>query len=345
MPEPSFCLCGIKKVTMIGTEFLKGQGLGNRLFCYVSARCLAADRNTTFATFGGEYLQADFLEIDLGKKLTPEEAAAMHRYQEAEKRIYVKNSPHDMIHGCYVAGADPELWQVPEDTLLYGNLQDESYFEKHREEIRQWLQVKPAADFAAYTADDLCILNIRGGEYAEDPALFLRKKYWKDAMAWMRRENPAMRFMIVTDDVTAANRLLPGIPAYHFDPAGDYVTVKNARYLIVSNSSFAFFPAYTSTTLRKAIAPMYWARHNVSDGYWASEQNIYSIFTYMDRDGKTYSAEQCREKLARYTWPQTRTQPWEAQDPEVLALARKQHYQQLCLKALRKAGRMCTGKG
>lgn len=329
---------------MIGTEFLKGQGLGNRLFCYVTARCLAADRNTDFATFGGEYLQANFLDLDMGKRLTAEEAAGMHHYQEAEKRIYVKNSPHDMVHGCYVAGADPGLWQVPEDTLLYGNLQDESYFERHREEIRQWLQVKPAADSFTYTADDLCILNIRGGEYTEDPALFLRKKYWKDAMAWMRRENPAMRFMIVTDDVTAANRLLPEIPACHFDPAGDYVAVKNARYLIASNSSFAFFPAYTSTTLRKAIAPMYWARHNVSDGYWASAQNIYSIFTYMDRDGKTYSAGECREKLSCYVWPQNRTEPWGQEDAEVLALARKQHYQQLCIKALRKAGRMCTGK-
>lgn len=325
---------------MIGTEFLKGQGLGNRLFCYVTARCLAEDRNTEFTTFGGEYLQADFLALDMGKELSAAEAAAMHHYHEAEKRIYVKNSPHD-VHGCYVAGADAALWQVPEDTLLYGNLQDESYFERHREEIRQWLQVKPEFESSAYTADDLCILNVRGGEYAEDPALFLRRKYWKDAMAWMRRENPAMRFMIVTDDVTAANRLLPGIPAYHFDPAGDYVTVKNARYLIASNSSFAFFPAYTSTTLRKAIAPMYWARHNVSDGYWASEQNIYSIFTYMDRDGRTYSAEECRKKLARHAWPQTRMEPWDEKDPAVQALAKRQHYQQLCIKALRKAQRMC----
>ena len=26
---------------MIGTELLKGQGLGNALFCYVAARCIA----------------------------------------------------------------------------------------------------------------------------------------------------------------------------------------------------------------------------------------------------------------------------------------------------------------
>ena len=35
---------------MIGTEFLKGQGLGNQLFCYVTARCIAIDNNVEFGT-------------------------------------------------------------------------------------------------------------------------------------------------------------------------------------------------------------------------------------------------------------------------------------------------------
>ena len=29
---------------MIGTQIMKGQGMGNRLFCYVTARAVAADR-------------------------------------------------------------------------------------------------------------------------------------------------------------------------------------------------------------------------------------------------------------------------------------------------------------
>ena len=84
-----------------------------------------------------------------------------------------------------------------------------------------------------------------------------------------------MEFMIVTDDVHAAERILPGIPAYHFTLDKDYTTIKNASYVILSNSSFAFFPVYTSDTVKALIAPKYWARHNVSNGYWASEQNIY----------------------------------------------------------------------
>lgn len=39
---------------MIGTEFLKGQGLGNQLFCYVTARCIAIDNNVEFGTASQE---------------------------------------------------------------------------------------------------------------------------------------------------------------------------------------------------------------------------------------------------------------------------------------------------
>ena len=119
-------------------------------------------------------------------------------------------------------------------------------------------------------------------------------------MAQMKKIRSDMEFMIVTDDVTMAHKLLPGIPAYHFPVHGDYVTVKNARYLIISNSSFACFPAFTSETVQKVIAPKYWARHNVSNGYWASEQNIYTGFEYLGRDGRLYDAQACREELETY---------------------------------------------
>ena len=56
----------------------------------------------------------------------------------------------------------------------------------------------------------------------------------------------------------------------------------------------------TSDYLQYAIAPKYWARHNVSGGYWASEQNIYGFLHYLGRDGKQCTAEECRAELAEY---------------------------------------------
>ena len=292
--------------TMIGTEFIKGQGLGNQLFCYVTARCAAIDRNVEFATAGGELLAGNevdkkglyFMDLDFGHCVT--EPGKYHSYQEKETRLFLANSVHDLTHGCYVAGEDSGIFSVEDETLLYGNLQAESYFARHKEEIKEWLCVKAEYDSREYTRDNLCILNLRGGEYEGNRELFLRRKYWLDAMKNMRKIRKDMEFLIVTDDVRAAGKLLPELQAIHGSLDQDYVRVKNARYLIISNSSFAFFPAYTSTTVQTVIAPKYWARHNVSDGYWASEQNIYEEFCYQDRKGRLFTAEECRRELEVY---------------------------------------------
>ena len=38
----------------------------------------------------------------------------------------------------------------------------------------------------------------------------------------------------------------------------------------------------------------------MSDGYWASEQNIYAGWHYMDRKGRVFTAQECKEELAAY---------------------------------------------
>lgn len=293
---------------MIGTEFIKGQGLGNQLFAYVTARSIAEDKGVSFGTAGQDRMGVNihsnrgmyFMDIDMGVNIPDEDISKYKRYEEREVRLFAPNSKHDIEHGVYVAGADGGLKDIDDNTLIYGNLQDESYFLHHIDDLRNWLKVKEEYDSYEYSADDLCIMNMRGGEYTDSPELYIGKRYWTNAMDAMKKINPGMRFMIITDDVKAANRMFPNIEAHHFDVGEDYVTIKNAKYLILSNSSFAVMAAYTSDTLKYALAPKYWARFNVSDGYWASEQNIYSKFDYMDCRGNIITADECRDELHRY---------------------------------------------
>lgn len=284
---------------IIATELLKGQGLGNQLFCYITTRCLAKMRGFDFSIFNKELLDCMyFMDLDCG--VVSDKAAFNQAYHEKEDRIHIGNSAHDIKHGCYITGADNAFFNINESTLIYGNMQDESYFGQYKEEIKEWLRVKPQYDCKEYSKDNLCVINIRGGEYTSNPELFLRRKYWIDAIKIMRQKRSDMEFMVVTDDLAAARRILPEVEAHHFDLAKDYTIIKNASYLILSNSTFAFFPAFTSETVKYIIAPKYWARHNVSDGYWASEQNIYDGFWYMDKKGRLFSAQECREELAEY---------------------------------------------
>lgn len=293
---------------MIGTEFIKGQGLGNQLFCYVTARAIAAEKGVAFGTANqGQFANnihsnrgMYFMEVDLGHSISEEEKKQFKTYYDHDIRLYLGNSRHDMEHGCYISGDDPGIHEVEDNTLIYGNMQSESYFMKHLADVKQWLRVKPEYDSYEYSRENLCIINMRGGEYTGSPELLIDRKYWLNGIKHMKQIRSDMEFMIVTDDVEAAGKILPGIEAHHFDMGKDYVTIKNAHYLLLSNSSFACLAAFTSDTVKYIIAPKYWARYNVSDGYWASEQNIYSIFHYQDRKGRLFTPAQCRQELAVY---------------------------------------------
>ena len=298
---------------LLGTKLLKGMGLGNMLFAYVSVRALAKALDCPFSILGASLLEnalkdgspdgKPFLSLDYG--IDAQETDFHLTLHEKDDRLYLGNSKHDLTHGCYVSGADPVLQRINSEggVLIYGNLQAEDYFDTCREEIQTWLA--PRLDFQKTTGailpqENLCLINIRGGEYTGSPELFLRPAYFQNAIKQMRKEYPDMAFKIITDDLTAARRILPNIQPLHFSTAGDYLALHQARYLILSNSSFAFFPAYTNLRVKRIFAPKYWARHNVSDGYWSGEQNIYRIFTYLDRQGNAFTKSQCLAELESY---------------------------------------------
>ena len=79
---------------MIGTEFIKGQGLGNQLFCYVTARAIAEENGYEFGTAGQERfavnihsdkdLAAAFMQMSMGDE--PEEIAEEKPYPEKRRR-------------------------------------------------------------------------------------------------------------------------------------------------------------------------------------------------------------------------------------------------------------------
>ena len=241
---------------MLGIETQEGFGLGNQLFFYVTARCIALDKGYQFSVLDPEHfannMHSDcglyFMDLDMGIPSKKEDYQKI--YHEKETRLFAGNSPHDLTHGVYVTDADRQLFEVEDGTLLYGNLQAEAYFIAHKAEIKEWLKVKPEYDCREYSRNNLCILHLRCSDYMGSPELYLRKRYWQQGMRQMRKINPNMQFMIITNDVREANKFLPGIPAYNFDLAKDYSILKNARYLLLANSSFAYFPAFTSDTVQ-----------------------------------------------------------------------------------------------
>lgn len=292
---------------MIATELSRGQGLGNQLFCYVTARAAAKRKKVPFTIFGKDTLANNihsscglyFMDLDFGVENVPREQ--FHVYEEQDVRYYVGNSRHDYVNGCYVAGRDMNVLNADDWTLLKGNLQDESYYLGEMDDVREWLRVKQEYCFTEFSDENICVLHVRCGDYLGNRELLLRKKYWLDGIERMLEQNPNMRFVAVSNGIEEAKRMLPSfVETVSFELAADYSILNNAYYLLLGNSSFAYFPAVTNEKVKYILAPKYWARHNVSNGYWASEQNIYSHFHYMDRKGEVFTASECRNELKEY---------------------------------------------
>ncbi len=162
---------------------------------------------------------------------------------------------------------------MEDNTIIDGEFQDERYFEHRLPEIREWLKVEPLG-----LPDDLCIINFRGGEFALYPDLFLPREYWYDAIHLMQSKYPNIRFEVHTDDRVTARKFFPKF-AIMQDMEWNWRSIRYAKHLILSNSSFAILPALLNENVKEVIAPKYWARRNTK--VWALPQNYYKKFQYI----------------------------------------------------------------
>lgn len=289
---------------MIVTELYDGQGLGNQLWCYVTTRVIAKDRGYEFGIQSPEKFKGrDFMDLDFGQPVgggTGPEGGPPTSLPKGVVSYYREREIGHPENNVDIRVHDENLVAVPNNTKIDGIMQDERYIEHRKREIAQWLAVKPEYDCMDFADDDTCVINFRGGEYTRNAAVFLPQSYWDAAVTRMRGLNPRMRFVVITDDVKTAKRFFPTFDVHHFSIGKDYAIIKNARYLILSNSSFAWFPAWLSANLTSCIAPKYWSQYNRSDGYWGCMYNLTRGWTYLDRNGRLEDYEACLQEQRAY---------------------------------------------
>jgi hypothetical protein len=276
---------------------------GNHLFQYAITR-LVAEKNkyewgfnpvASNDYYGGKP-QIDFMNINYGKQHTarwkemPEGITDI--WEEKFEHFNFENGDSIDFHHF-----QPEIFDVKDNTkLVVRCCQDERYFHDSKEKLKSWFQIKPEniekydkilKENNVVLNDDLCIINCRGGEYLGIPSLLLESKYWADGINYMRDVNPKMKFLVVTDDPGYARSIFP-YNVVHYGIGMDYYIINQAKNLLISNSSFAIFPTYLNPYNPFVIAPRFWAKHNVSNGYWASS-NVYTFkWSFLDRDGGLY---------------------------------------------------------
>ncbi len=266
---------------MIIVPIYPGQGLGNQLWVYAAGRSIAEETGRSFQLQGAsDFKGADFLDIVPDMPFPgADRAAAGTAVATFPERLF-----YDGELNTVSSGFDERIVQATGALRLEGLFQDERYFFGRPERLARYIQPRPEVA-AAYPMDpDICVLNIRGGEYKHHPDLLLKKAYWQNAMANMTRRGAVKRFVIVTDDAPYARRLFPDLPVVSGNVAACFMTILNARHVILSNSSFGYFPAKLGHK-ETVIAPLHWARPDNRLDRWASPANLYADWLWQSADG------------------------------------------------------------
>lgn len=261
---------------MITAPFWKGSGLGNQLFRYVMCRTLAMDKDLDFGMEYPENFKGySFLNLDMGKGVyggtMDKEGGIPITLPDGILSFYKEKKIMD--NGIESIDYDWNLLDVRDNTKIDGEFQGERYFKHRKGEIRKWLKTEELK-----MDDNLCIINFRGGEFQYVPDLFLTADYWFEARNYIKSLNPKIKFEVHTDDVSLASRFFSQIPIIH-DIGLNWRSIRYAKYLILSNSSFAIFPAWLNERAKVIVAPKFWGRRN--KGFWHCRYNKYKCFTYL----------------------------------------------------------------
>lgn len=274
---------------MIYLEFFDGQGLGNQLWNYVTLRSICKLLNYEFQILNPEKFKGnEFLDI---KKFS---------LNKLNKNILIENTFSEKIFydndlNTYCSDFDSNILKINSGTILKGLFQSEKYFFNF--DINNFIKLKKSNLIEEKINPHLCIINIRGGEYKRFKDLILPKSYWLDAISNMKKYNSKIEFAIVTDDYSYAKRLLPEYQIIKGSISEDFKRLYKAKYLIVSNSSFAYFPSSLGIKTKKIIAPAHWGRFNNKYKRWASPANFYKGWDYQNNKGEIISSDQINEDI------------------------------------------------
>ena len=305
---------------MLATSIHEHAGLGNQIWRYVCCRVFAENHGYDFGVSHPGW-RGKFLNVDWGK-VVPNFEEDSDYHINSGYLYYKEESIHHASAPGEIGDPDPRFKELEPNTYINGTFQKMSYIEEHRDKIRDWLTYDSKFNITDYSDENICVIQLRGGDYTTGHSM-LPPEYYHQAMHHMRQNNPDVEFVIVTDDPKTAGRMIPNTPivgsatAEEKDPDQkfiswyeytggpvymDYSILNNAKYAIISSSTFSFWPVWLNTKLENVIAPKYWFDWNRSDGWWRPKDGIVNdpAWLWMDKFGGLYESETCINLAKKY---------------------------------------------
>lgn len=274
---------------MIKIIFKKGQGLGNQLWLFAVAKSICEKLNQDlFIEDLHNFKGKSFLTLDY----SPKNNFEIINERNTKFKVFSEKVFYDYELRYLVSSYDENILKIYGDTILDGIFQSEKYFFEDIDKLKRYIKPNKSSLNKNKISEEFCILNIRGGEYKRHKDFMLSKIYWINAMKNFKKNFNIFKFKIVTDDSKYAYSLFPELEIIHNSIEKCYCTIYNCKNIIVSNSSFSYFPCKTGLK-KNVIAPMYWARPIKNNGRWISPGNIYSDWFWQDKNGKIHNYDEC----------------------------------------------------
>lgn len=304
---------------MIVTELYNGQGLGNQIWCYVVTRSISKKLGIEYGIMSPHKFKGqDFLDVEFGNPVVggdgPEGGPPTSLPEGIDFYYKEKVSSHPS-NGVNISKKDADMLEIGDRTKIDGCMQSLDYLVEV-EEIEKWVRTKEGKEIDEFSDDNICVIHVRGGDFMGSTSI-LSESYYRRSIEEMKVQNPLMDFVVVTDDVEYVRRILPEYKIVGGSSSGnsderkashhiggpiwmDWSIIKRSKYLILSASSFSFWPSFLNREAKKIIAPMYWGDHKRSDGYWSCWDMIVDGWEYLDKMGNLHSSDECKIKREEY---------------------------------------------
>jgi hypothetical protein len=237
---------------------------------YAVTRTIAEANGYDFA-LDGNFLGKALFDCDLGRPFSP--AAVEHRFKEPRNQTYI-----------------PELMKIQDGTKLNGFFQCEDYIRSNKENIRKWFRFKK--DYSHLLDGLEGVIQFRGTDYKKNfggGAFYLPKDYFSVALKKMKMLHGDIKYIVITEDRPTAKRMFPEVEVPKLSEGSQQFILRNAKYLIIANSSFAWWGSWLNTKAKTVIAPKFWLRYNLNDYWWP--KNLGGDFTWLDYHGRFSDAK------------------------------------------------------
>ena len=171
---------------------------------------------------------------------------------------------NNFISSCF----DEDVFNLKGDWILEGLFQSGKIFIESKAFLNEAIKLRNPRYEDPNNYE--CVLNIREVEYKKHKDFILPKSYWLNAMDYMKEKYSIKKFIAVTDDYDYCKYMFPDMEIISDSVKKCYQKIYFSKNIIISNSTFSYFPIKSSLLEKMFLAPYNWARFNSSYDFWCS---------------------------------------------------------------------------